>query len=104
MSIVIIAEKPSVASDIAQVLGIDKKTEHFFDGDTIKVTWAVGHLLTLQMLDDYDSKFKNWHSSLEDLPYVPEKFQIQPVKRTKKQLDAILKLLKSNSVEEIVNA
>jgi len=104
VSIVIIAEKPSVAEDIANVLGVSKKTEHFFDGDEIKITWAVGHLLNLKMLDDYDPKFKDWHKSVTDLPYVPSEFKLNPEKRTKKQLDAILKLIKSKDVTEIVNA
>ncbi len=93
-----------MAEDIANVLGVSNKLEHFFDGDEIKITWAVGHLLNLKMLDDYDPKFKDWHKSVTDLPYVPSEFKLRPEKRTKKQLDAILKLIKSNEVTEIVNA
>ncbi|MDA0842513.1 MAG: DNA topoisomerase [archaeon] len=104
MSIVIIAEKPSVAQDIASVLGVSKKTDHYYDSPDLKITWASGHLLGLKMLDDYDPKFKDWQKSVEDLPYIPKQFQFQPEKRTKKQLDAILKLIKEDGVQEIVNA
>ena len=54
MAIVVIAEKPSVANDIAGVLGITKKTDTHWDSDQIKITWAVGHLLQLKYMDDYD--------------------------------------------------
>lgn len=104
MSIVIIAEKPSVAQDIASVLGVSKKTDHYYDSPDLKITWASGHLLGLKMLDDYDPKFKDWQKSVDQLPYIPQQFQFIPEKRTKKQLDAILKLIKEDGVNEIVNA
>lgn len=105
MSIVIIAEKPSVAEDLANVLGVGKKLETHWHSDDIIITWAIGHLLELKYMDDYDSEFKNWRGTVDRLPFIPSSFQYKPKSgRGKKQLSAILKLLKDKSVTEIVNA
>ena len=105
MSIVIIAEKPSVAEDLANVLGVNKKTETHWHSADIVITWAIGHLLELKYMDDYDDSFKNWRGTVDRLPFVPESFQYKPKGgRAKKQLSAILKLIKDKSVVEIVNA
>ena len=58
MAVVIIAEKPSVAEDIAKVLGVGQKTETHWLSDDIVITWAVGHLLQLKYMDDYVSNVK----------------------------------------------
>ena len=87
MAIIVIAEKPSVANDIANVLGISKKTDTHWDSNEIKVTWAVGHLLQLKYMDDYDADFKDWRKTVDRLPYIPEEFQYKPIGgRNKKQL------------------
>ena len=105
MSIVIIAEKPSVAEDLANVLGVGKKLETHWHSDDIVITWAIGHLLELKYMDDYDNEFKNWRGTIDRLPFIPESFQYKPKGgRGKKQLSAILKLIKDKSVTEIVNA
>ena len=105
MSIVIIAEKPSVAEDLANVLGVNKKTETHWHSDGLVITWAIGHLLELKYMDDYDDSFKNWRGTVDRLPFIPESFQYKPKGgRSKKQLSAILKLIKDKSVTEIVNA
>ncbi|MEC7635345.1 MAG: DNA topoisomerase [Candidatus Thermoplasmatota archaeon] len=105
MSIVIIAEKPSVAEDLANVLGVGKKTETHWHSDDIIITWAIGHLLELKYMDDYDVAFKNWRGTVDRLPFIPDNFQYKPKSgRGKKQLSAILKLVKDKSVSEIVNA
>ena len=105
MAIIVIAEKPSVANDIANVLGISKKTDSHWDSDEIKVTWAVGHLLQLKYMDDYDADFKDWRKTVDRLPYIPEEFQYKPIGgRNKKQLQAIIKLIKDKSTTEVVNA
>ena len=105
MSIVIIAEKPSVAEDLANVLGVGKKTETHWHSDDIIITWAIGHLLELKYMDDYDIAFKNWRGTVDRLPFIPDNFQYKPKSgRGKKQLSAILKLVKDKSVSEIVNA
>ena len=105
MSIVIIAEKPSVAEDLANVLGVSKKLETHWHSEDIVITWAIGHLLELKYMDDYDNEFKNWRGTIDRLPFIPDSFQYKPKGgRGKKQLSAILKLMKDKSVTEIVNA
>ncbi len=105
MAIVVIAEKPSVAGDIANVLGIKKKTDSYWDSPEIKITWAVGHLLQLKYMDDYDKDFKDWRKTVSRLPFIPEKFQYKPINgRNKKQLQEIIKLIKDKSTTEVVNA
>ena len=56
----IIAEKPSVARDIARVLGVKTKEEGYLRGDRYLVSWAIGHLVTLQEPDELDEKYKKW--------------------------------------------
>ena len=105
MSVVIVAEKPSVANDIAQVLGASSKTDTHWEGNGIIVTWAIGHLLQLKYMDDYDEAFKDWRKTVDRLPYIPDSFEYKPIGgRGKKQLSAITKLIKSKDVTEIVNA
>jgi DNA topoisomerase III len=72
---VIIAEKPSVARDIAKVLKIQSTKKGFIEGRGCAVTWAFGHLVTLQEPADYNPNLKRW--SLETLPFIPEKFQLK---------------------------
>ena len=105
MSIVIIAEKPSVAEDLANILGVRSKKETHWVSDDIIITWAIGHLLELKYMDDYDEAFKNWRGTVDRLPFIPTDFQYKPKSgRGKKQLSAILKLIKAKGVTEIVNA
>ena len=105
MSIVIIAEKPSVAEDLANVLGVGKKLDTHWHSDDIIITWAIGHLLELKFMDEYDEAFKNWRKSIDRLPYVPATFEYKPKGgRNKTQLNAIKKLIKDKDVTEIVNA
>ena len=105
MSIVIIAEKPSVAEDLANVLGVGKKLDTHWHSDDIIITWAIGHLLELKFMDEYDEAFKNWRKTIDRLPYVPTTFEYKPKGgRNKTQLAAIKKLIKDKAVTEIVNA
>ena len=104
MTIVIIAEKPSVANDLANVLDVTDKKDTHWHSENVVITWAVGHLLELKSPDEYNSELKDWRKSLDLLPYVPESFDLKPKQYTKKQLNAILKILKDKSVTEVVNA
>lgn len=72
---VIIAEKPSVARDIAAVLGITNSRKGYIEGRGCAVTWAFGHLVTLQEPGEYNPALKRW--SLESLPFVPEQFKLK---------------------------
>ena len=91
----VIAEKPSVARDIADALpGTFKKDEGYLESDDYVVTFAVGHLVELAEPEEYDEKFKKWR--MADLPIVPEEFQLRPRDaKSKKQLKAIHKLLRA---------
>jgi DNA topoisomerase-3 len=72
---VILAEKPSVARDIAKCLGITNKRDGFFEGNGYQITWAFGHLVELKEPDEYDKAWKRW--SLESLPIIPEQFGLK---------------------------
>jgi DNA topoisomerase III len=89
---VILAEKPSVARDIARVLGARSKKDGYIEGNGYQVTWAFGHLVQLQNPDAYDPSLKNW--TLAPLPFIPEHFklQISTMKGVKKQFSTIKKL------------
>ena len=105
MSIVVLAEKPSVAEDIAKMLNISKKEATHWSGEGIVVTWAVGHMLELKYMDDYNPDFKNWRKTAADLPFIPEEFEFKPKSgSTRKQLTAVKKLMGDKEVTEIVNA
>ena len=100
----IIAEKPSVANDIANALpGAFKALDGYLESDDTVVTFAVGHLVELVEPEDYDEKFKKWR--MTDLPIVPEEFRLKPRDaKSKKQLGVITKLLKRADVDRVVNA
>ena len=102
----IIAEKPSVARDIAGALPgsfPQSKDKTSLEGDDYVVTWAVGHLVGLAEPDAYDPKLKKWRYA--DLPIVPEKFKLVPNdERAKKQLNAIHRLMAREDIDLVVNA
>ena len=64
MKTLVIAEKPSVARDIARVLGCSKKENGALEGNKYIVTWALGHLVTLKDPEDYDKKYKEWNMAV----------------------------------------
>jgi DNA topoisomerase-3 len=74
---VIVAEKPSVARDLARVLGASQRNNGAISGNGWTITWAIGHLATLKKPDAYDPALKRW--SLDRLPFVPERFELEPV-------------------------
>lgn len=102
MKRVVIAEKPSVARDIAKVLKCNKKGNGFLEGDKFIVTWALGHLVTLADPEAYDVKYKTWN--LEDLPMLPERMKLVVMKQTGKQYNAVKSQLTRNDVNEIIVA
>ncbi|PEQ91174.1 DNA topoisomerase III [Bacillus cereus] len=99
---VVIAEKPSVARDIAKVLKCTKKGNGFLEGDKYIVTWALGHLVTLADPEVYDNKYKTWN--LEDLPMLPERMKLVVIKQTGKQFNAVKHQLTRNDVNELIVA
>src|SRR5829696_2317391 len=102
----VIAEKPSVARDLAGVLPgsfAQSKDKTHLVGDDHVVTWAVGHLVGLAEPDAYDPKLKKWRFA--DLPIIPDEFKLVPNdERSAKQLRAIHKLMADDEIERIVNA
>ncbi|MGM0837054.1 MAG: DNA topoisomerase III [Bacillota bacterium] len=99
---VVLAEKPSVARDIARVLKCGKKGNGYLEGDQYIITWALGHLVTLADPEAYDAKFKAW--KLEDLPMLPNETKLVVIKQTGKQYNAVKAQLTRKDVKEIVIA
>ncbi|WP_078547637.1 DNA topoisomerase III [Litchfieldia alkalitelluris] len=99
---VVLAEKPSVARDIARVLNCHKKGNGFIEGDRYIVTWALGHLVTLADPESYDDKYKSW--KLEDLPMLPNDLKLVVIKQTSKQFHAVKAQLTRSDVGEIIVA
>ena len=99
--IVCIAEKPSVAKEIADILGARSRREGFFEGNNYCVTWTFGHLCTLKEPNDYTPMWQRW--SLGSLPMIPPRFGIKLIddKGIEKQFAVIEKLMQS--AELIVN-
>jgi DNA topoisomerase III len=100
----VIAEKPSVARDLADALpGTFENNDSYLESDDIVITFAVGHLVELTDPEDYDERFKKWR--MADLPIVPEEFRLRARdKKAEKQLKVIHKLLKRDDVDRVVNA
>jgi DNA topoisomerase-3 len=98
----VIAEKPSVARDLARVLGNIPKKEDYFENDEWVIDCAVGHLVELFMPDDFDKKLKSW--KLANLPIIPPEFQLKPIAATKKKYQQLKKQLKRKDVETVINA
>ena len=98
---VCIAEKPSVAREIAHVLGATQQRQGFLEGNGYQVTWTFGHLCTLKEPNDYSDQWKHW--SLSSLPMIPPRFSIKLIEDEgiKKQFSIIEKLMKE--ADEIIN-
>src|SRR5258708_2497045 len=103
MKCLIIAEKPSVAADLARALGkIPKKGEHF-ENDEYVISSAVGHLVGLQMPEDIDKKkYGFWR--LETLPIIPDEFQLMPLPEGKERFAQLKKLLARKDISSVINA
>lgn len=102
MKKLVLAEKPSVARDLARVLGKVPKKEDYFENDKWIIDSAVGHLVELFMPDDFDKKLKAW--KLSNLPIIPPEFQLKPISSNKKKFQQLKKQLKRKDVECVINA
>ncbi|MBS4218148.1 DNA topoisomerase III [Bacillus sp. FJAT-49711] len=102
MKSLVLAEKPSVARDLARVLGCTNKQKHYIEGPKYIVTWALGHLIELKMPEDYDTKFKNWN--MDDLPILPKKMELKIIRQTASQFKGIEHLAKRNDLNELIIA
>ncbi|MEO6875110.1 MAG: DNA topoisomerase 3 [Opitutaceae bacterium] len=103
MKSLIIAEKPSVAADLAKALGkIPKKGEHY-ENDEYVISYALGHLVELEMPEDIDKKkYGFWR--LETLPIIPTKFGLKPIEQSKDRYQALKKLLARKDIDLVINA
>ena len=99
--IVCIAEKPSVARDIAQILGATQQHKGYLEGNGYQVTWTFGHLCELKAPEDYSPAWKRW--TLGSLPMMPERFgiRLKNDKGVKEQFDVIKELMQH--AEKIIN-
>ncbi len=102
MNCLIIAEKPSVARDIAKVLNCTKKGEGYLYNDKYIISWAIGHLVTLYEPEEYDENLKKW--DMNTLPIIPKELKLKAIKNTREQLKIIHNLINLENVKELICA
>ena len=102
MKHLVIAEKPSVARDIARVLGCGKKTNIYMEGKDYIVTWALGHLVTLADPEEYGEQYKTW--SMDTLPMLPKHWKLVVIRQTSKQYHAVKEQIFRKDVSDIIIA
>ena len=98
----IIAEKPSVASDIAKALGGFKKESDYFESDRFILSSAVGHLLQICAPEGVEVKRGKW--TFAHLPVIPPHFDLQPIEKNENRLKVLMRLLKRKDVDALINA
>jgi len=98
----IIAEKPSVAQDIARALGGFTKEKDYFESENFVLSSAVGHLLELTLPEEYEVKRGKW--SFANLPVIPPHFALKPVEKTEDRLKLLTRLIKRKDVDGLINA
>lgn len=98
----IIAEKPSVANDIAKTLGGFTKHDDYFESDEYVLSSAVGHLLEIAVPEEYDVKRGKW--TFAHLPMIPPHFALNPIAKTESRLKVLTKLIKRKDVTGLINA
>lgn len=102
MKTLVLAEKPSVAREIARVMGSRDKHKSHFEGPKYVVTWALGHLVGLAEPEEYDGKYKQW--SLEDLPILPGKMKLKVLRESSHQFKAVQQLMRRQDIGELIVA
>ncbi|WP_321787031.1 DNA topoisomerase III [Burkholderia pyrrocinia] len=98
----IIAEKPSVANDIARALGGFTKHDEYYESDEFVLSSAVGHLLEIAAPEEYEVKRGKW--SFAHLPVIPPHFDLNPIAKSESRLKVLTKLMKRKDVERLINA
>ncbi len=98
----VICEKPSVAMNIAKVIGATGRQNGYYEGGGYIVSWCVGHLIQMASPSAYDEKYSKWR--LEDLPIIPGKYKYEVVKATRGQFNTLKKLMNSKDIETVINA
>ena len=102
MKSLVIAEKPSVARDIARVLHCNQKGNGVLEGKDYAVTWALGHLITLADPEEYDKKYMKWE--MQTLPVMPDKMKLVVIRQTSKQYQAVKTQLFRKDIGDIIIA
>jgi len=102
MHTLVVAEKPSVARDIARVLGARDKGENCLIGGGYVVTWAIGHLVTLKEPQELDERYTKWRAN--DLPILPKRMETKVIKKTGAQFRSVKKLLNDKETQTVVCA
>jgi len=102
MSIVVVAEKPSVARDIAKVLGAGARRQGYIEGKGYRVTWALGHLVTLAQPHEIKPQWKRWRR--DQLPMLPASWPLTVLERTRDQYEIVKTLMSGEDVEYVVEA
>lgn len=100
--IVVLAEKPSVARELAQVLGATSKQNGYLEGNGYAVTWAVGHLVELAQPDEIEPSWKLW--SRESLPMLPTEFPLKVLEPSRAQFRVVERLLRANQTTSVIAA
>jgi DNA topoisomerase III len=98
----IIAEKPSVAADIARALGGFTKSNDFFENDDFVISSAVGHLVEIKAPEEFDVKRGKW--SFANLPVIPPHFDLNPIAKTEDRLKVLNRLIKRKDIDNLINA
>ena len=102
MKSLVLAEKPSVARDIARVLGCHKNISGAIEGGQYVVTWALGHLVTLADPEGYDKKYKEWN--MDSLPMIPRKWELVVIRQSAKQYQHVKTQLFRKDISQIIIA
>ena len=102
MKHLVIAEKPSVARDIARVLGCGRKNNSYMEGKDYVVTWALGHLVTLADPEEYGEQYKTWR--LDTLPMLPEHWKLVVIRQTSRQYHAVKEQIFRKDISDIIIA
>lgn len=100
--VLVVAEKPSVARDIAKVIGATKRKKGYYEGKGYYVSWCVGHLIELAEPAIYNDKYKKWE--IEDLPIIPGHFKTKINKNTAEQFKVLKDLMNKTEVKELIEA
>ena len=99
---IIITEKPSVARQFAAALGVSGSQDGYIENDRWVITWCVGHLVSLSYPEAYDPALKKW--SMDTLPFLPETYRYEALKKTAKQYKIVKELLNRRDISVIYNA
>ena len=100
--ILVVAEKPSVARDIARVLGANQRGEGCLSGGGYVVTWAIGHLVSLKEPEELDERYKRWRAA--DLPILPDKMELKVLPKTRAQYRIVKKWMNDAQTQSVICA